>query len=135
MEDSSKPMFALLIPRDEKLRQDIVSGKVTAIIVKDYRGYVPDHELMLCCNLELWSVLVDVVEVSCMRFYGISQRNIQPAGYNTREEMMRRLKELDSSVDEPSSPFTIIRWENVRGRLVDDFRRKEELEHSEDYCT
>ena len=52
MEDSSKPMFALLIPRDEKLRQDIVSGKVTAIIVKDYRDYVQNHELMMSWNHE-----------------------------------------------------------------------------------
>lgn len=131
---SEQPMFALLVRPDEDLRKDIISGRVTVAIRKGYRNYAPNHELMLCCHCESWVVLADIVEVSLLRQYAISQKDIEAAGYHTREEMARKLKEYYPDLDW-DTPLTVIRWENVRGRLVDDFRRKEELENDEGYCT
>lgn len=127
-------MFALLIRSDDELRQDIVSGKITVAIRKGYRNYRPNHELMLCCHHEPWAVLADIVEISYLYPYAISQYAIEAAGYRTMEEMACKLKECYPDLDK-DTPLTVIRWQNVRGRLVDDFRRKEELENDEGYCT
>lgn len=131
---NERPMFALLVRPDDELRKDIISGRVTVAIRKGYRNYASDHELMLCCHREPWAVLANIVEVSLLRQYAISQKDIEAAGYRTREEMVRKLREYYTDI-EWDTPLTVIRWENVRGRLVDDFRRKEELENDEGHCT
>ena len=132
--EREQPMFALLVRPNDKLRQDIVNERITAAIVAGYRNYMPDHELILCCHREPWAVLADIVEIKMLRLYGISCRDIEAAGYSTREEMAREFQKYCPNLDQ-NTPFTVIRWQNVRGKLVDDFKRKEELEHSEDYCT
>ena len=42
--EREQPMFALLVRPNDKLRQDIVSERITAAIVAGYRNYMPDHK-------------------------------------------------------------------------------------------
>lgn len=134
IENQFNETVALLVPRDNKLRQDIISGKVTIAIRKGHCDYMSGQQLVLCCHLdEPWTVLADIVTAHYLYRYSILQDTIEAAGYRTREEMEIKLKEYypDLNLD---TPLTVIQWQNVRGKLVDDFRRKEELEHSDDYC-
>ncbi len=75
---------------------------------------------MICCHLEPWCVQADVVSVRHCNLVEVTPEEFRADGYHSKEEMAVSLRSFYPNLDW-YSPVTVIRWENVRGKLVDEW--------------
>ena len=74
---------------------------------------------MLCCHLEPWAVMADIVEVRHCLLEEVTEEEVRADGFKDRTDMLEGMKRYYPSLGY-SSPITVIRWENARGKLVDE---------------
>lgn len=114
-----KPLVALLIAPDEQKRRDILTGKQFASIRMGYRDYEIGQTVMLCCHLVPWVVQADITEVWCYHVRDLTEADCLAAGFDCIDGMIKSLKKFYPDINSQSL-ITVIRWNNVRGKLVDE---------------
>lgn len=111
------PLYALLIAPDRKMRSDIIQ-KVKKITIREgHRDYKAGHPVMLCCPIEPWAVMADIVSVRHTWLAEVSEDEWRDDGFKSREDLLIGLKKYYPDLN-LNSPITVIRWENVRGALT-----------------
>lgn len=115
-QELKQPLYALLISPDDEKRQAILHGRIKATIREGWRDYQPGP-VMLCCHIEPWAVMADIVVVRHCAVWGITKDEILASGFETRAELIKKLKEFCLGI-KSYSPVTIIKWDRVRGYLV-----------------
>ncbi len=123
MTDTRPGLLALLIAPDEAMRQDIIAETKQITIREGWRDYQVDRLVMLCCQIEPWCVMADIAEVRHCTLSEVTQEEMEADGFQTPAEMLEGMRRFYPDMYW-GSPVTVIRWENVRGKLVDIFRRK-----------
>jgi len=116
-----KPLVALLIDPDREMRHAILEGRKKITIREGYReGYDPGRLVMLCCEKDPWCVMADIVEVRHCTLAEVTPEELEADGFGDHEDMWEGMRRFYPGLDW-DSPVTVIRWENVRGKLVDDW--------------
>ena len=77
---------------------------------------------MLCCNLENWALMADIVSVRHCVFSEVTAEEFQADGFKTRRELLDALLKYYPNISWDSF-VTIICWKHARGKLVDAYRR------------
>jgi hypothetical protein len=113
-----QPLYALLIAPIPEMRQAILNGVKKITIREGHRDYRIDCPVMLCCHLEPWAVMADVVDVRHTTLEEISEEEYVADGFQSSEEMLSGMKRFYPNLS-MNSPVTVIRWDNVRGILFD----------------
>lgn len=111
------PLYALLIASNHKIRRKILYGEITVTVRNELRDY-HTGPAVICCHLVPWAVLVDIVGVRHCILSEIAQKDCVDAGFDTTEELIADLRKAYPGITE-DWPVTVIRWQNVRGWLVD----------------
>lgn len=111
------PLYALLISPNQTSRANIVSGIQTISVREGHRDYQAGRPVMLSCHLVPWAVMADIAEVRHCTLGDVIKEEYVAAGYATHVGLCAGLQEFypDMTMD---SPVTVIRWTNVRGKLV-----------------
>lgn len=117
------PLVAVLIARDPAMREAIVANRKRITIREGYRLYKPGMTVMICCHLEPWCVQADIVAVRHCQLSKVVQEEWEADGYVSKTQMAEDLRRFYPKITW-SSPVTIIKWENVRGQLVDDYNQE-----------
>ena len=113
------PLQALLIAPDQKMRTAILE-KIKKITIREgHRDYHPGP-VMLCCHLVSWAVMADIVEVKHCTLIDVTIEEYRADGFENKAELASGMKKFYPNMN-LDSPVTVIRWENVRGYLVDNW--------------
>lgn len=120
------PLFGLLIAPDRadavvKQREEILAGRVTATIRKDWPMY-EKGPVMLCCHIDPWVVMADIVYVQRVYLREFTDAELHEAGYASPGAALNALRAFYPDLA-LTAPLLFIRWANVRGELVDDYRK------------
>jgi len=116
-----RPMVALLVSPESRIREGILEGTITASVREGHRDYRRGDILVLFCPWVVWSVLADIVEVRHVKLADLRPEECHAAGYPSLGRLFEGLRIVYPNIT-LSSPVTVIRWENVRGTLVDAHR-------------
>jgi len=111
-------MQAILVANDEKMRHDIISGKKKITIRKGRRDY-NKGPVMLCCHLEPWAVLADITSARQAPLQDVDLKELQDDGFRDWPDLYAGLSKYYPDLS-PKSVVTIVRWNNVRGKLVEE---------------
>ncbi len=121
MTELRKPLVALLFSPDQVVRKAILEGKKQITIRDGYREYHPGTPVVLCCcEKDPWCVQADITGVRYCRLAEVTEEEWQAAGFPSREEGLEGMRRFYPALTWDSA-VTIIRWKNVRGKLVDDW--------------
>lgn len=120
---TTQPLYALLIAPDQKLRNDVLAGKKKITIRQGYKDCKPGPA-MICCHLKPWAVMVDITSVRYCKLSELTEQEFTADGSKTIDEVLEKLRKYYPDL-ELSSPVTVISWDNVRGKLVDDYRARD----------
>lgn len=115
-----RPLVALLIANEPEMRKAILEGRKRITIREGWCDYHPRTTVMLCAYEEPWCVLAEITVVRHKRLFEVTTVEWQADGYANREEMLLDLRRFYPKIGS-GSPVTVIYWENVRGKLVDDW--------------
>lgn len=113
------PLYALLISPDPQMWADILSEKKKITIREGHRDYQPGPAI-LCCHLTSRAVMVDITNVRYCTLKEVTEEEYRADGFNSREELLAGLQNFYPDMTF-NTPVTVIRWQNVRGRLVDQY--------------
>lgn len=111
------PLSALLLAPDTEERRRIENGERTITIREGYRDYREGQPVMLCCHIEPWCVMADIVQVRHCTLGAVTDDEMSDDGHTDLPEMLADLREFYPALT-ATSPVTVIRWANVRGKLV-----------------
>ncbi len=112
------PLVALLVADDPKMREKIANGEKTLTIREGFRDYRPGQTVMLCCHLEPWAVMADITEVRHCQVKELTEEEARADGQENLKELFKALRNYYPRLTGDSF-VTIIRWTNVRGKLVE----------------
>lgn len=114
------PLYALLIPPDENMRKTIIAGRKTITIREGHLDYREGRPVMLCCQIEPWCVMADITSVRHTTLNDVTREEYLADGFATQADLLDGLRRFYPAIN-GESPVTVIRWENVRGRLVEEY--------------
>ena len=117
------PLQALLIAPDEKMREKILSEDKTITIREGWRNYQKGYSV-ICCPIEPWCVGIEIIDVKHCLIKEVSSTEFNADGYESREHMIEDLQKYYPKIG-LESKVTVINWDNVQGKLVDEFKRKD----------
>lgn len=112
------PLQALLIAPEPLMRQAIEEDRKRITLREGHRDYRPGP-VMLCCQIEPWCVMADIVEVRHCKLKQVTREEWEADGFDSQEQMLREMRRFYPNLNW-GSPVTVVRWENVRGKLVDE---------------
>lgn len=118
-----RALQALLISPDQEERAGIVAGRVTVSVRPGFRDY-SIGTVMLCCHIEPWAVMADIVRVHHCELKNVPEDDCYAAGCRGREELLQKLRRFYPEIGADST-VTLINWMNVRGKLVDAQKQSE----------
>ena len=113
------PPFILIAP-DDRMRNDILSGAKKITIREGLRDYRPGPA-MVCCNLVVWAVMVDITNVKHCTLADITAEEWESDGFTSQQDLLDGMRRFYPSLTF-DSPVTVLRWENARGALVDAYQ-------------
>ena len=113
------PLQALLVAPIPEMREAILDGRKTVSIREGHRDYAVGKPVMLCCQIEPWCVMADVVSVRHCLVRDLSKEELADDGFSSQGQMIREMRRFYPQMSSMSE-VTFIRWANVRGKLVDE---------------
>lgn len=113
------PLQAILIAPIPEMRSKVISGQKKITIREGHRDY-QIGQVMLCCHLEPWAVMAEIIEVRHCLLDQVTDEELQADGFVDRRGLLCGLRRFYPQLSF-GSPVTIIRWNNVSGALVDHF--------------
>ena len=123
MTDTRPGLQALLIAPDEVMRFHILAEIKQITIREGWRDYQVGRPVMLCCQIEPWCVMADIVEVRHCTLAAVTYTEMAADSFPTYVELLEGMRRFYPDMD-LDSPVTVIRWANVRGKMVNEFRMK-----------
>lgn len=121
MREKTRPALqSLLIAPDPEMRRNILSGIKTGTLREGYRGYHKGFCLLACPD-DPFCVGVDITDVRRSIAWKVREEDYRASGFESKLDMIGGLRNYYPNFDQ-NSPVTAIRWANVRGKLVDEFR-------------
>lgn len=111
-----QPLYAILIAPIEEMRARVLDGRKKITIREGHRDYKPG-KVILCCHLEPWAVSADIVSVRHTTLGEVTDEEYESDGFADRENMLAVMRRFYPNITS-DSPVTVIRWENVEGKLV-----------------
>ena len=115
------PLVALLIAPDEEMWMAVISGAKKITIREGHRSYVSGRPVMICCHLCSYVVMADIVSVHHCLLRNVTKKEYEADGFKSRSELLAGLRKFYPDL-KMNSPITIIGWDNVRGKLIDDHK-------------
>ncbi len=120
MAGPKRPLVALLIAPDREMRKATLEGRKKITIREGYREYYSGMTVMLCCHLEPWCVMADITAVRHCLLSEVTEKEWRADGFASREELLTGMQRFYPTMTWDSA-VTVISWDNVRGKLVDDW--------------
>ncbi len=116
-----QPLYAILIAQDTQMRENVLSEKKQITIREGHRDY-KEGTALVCCHLEPWAVMVDITGVRYCTLSEVTKEEYNADGFRTQEDLLNGMRKFYPKIDY-TSPVTVVKWNNVRGKLVDEYRR------------
>lgn len=120
----NEPLTALLIAPISAMRRKILARSKRISIRMGHRDYKVGQQIMICCHLKPWAVQADVVKVRHCVLADVRAEEYLADGFATRDAMLEGLMRFYPKVSWLSE-VTVIHWDNVRGKLVDDYDKEQ----------
>lgn len=110
------------IARDEVMRTNILSGKKKITIREGHRDYRPGLAV-IACHLDPWAVMVDITDVKHCTLADITPEEWESDGFTSQQNLLEGMRQFYPNLTF-ESPVTVIRWDNTRGALVDEYQAR-----------
>ena len=120
---------ALWVSSDQIKTGSILSGKITTTVTERCYDYKFGRSLILCNHVECWVVMVDIIAVRHCLFSEMTTQECQAVGFETCWSLLDNLRIFNASLS-LSSEVTIIKWSNMRGKLVDNYKENHKFRES-----
>lgn len=112
-----RALQALLIAPGLTERTAIENGGRQVTIREGERDYTLGP-VMLCCHIEPWAVMADITQVYSRPLNEVIRTDILDDGYKDYRDALEQLQHFYPNLT-LSSPVTVVRWENVKGKLTE----------------
>jgi hypothetical protein len=109
------PLQALLITRDS--HEDVIAERKKISIREGHRDYREGLPFVLCCPDTSFCVKADLISVRHCLASQVNEKEWKDDGYSSLSEMISDLRKYYPYLT-TKSPVTVLRWNNVRGYLV-----------------
>tara|TARA_Y100000310_G_scaffold213611_1_gene214555 strand:+ start:1571 stop:1939 length:369 start_codon:yes stop_codon:yes gene_type:complete len=119
-----RALLSLLIAPDDEMREAILSGEKEITIREGHRDYTLGP-VTITCHIEPWCVAADITNVRHTKLKELTIEECEAEGYSNWNEAVRDLRKYYPKIDLESN-VTVIRWDNVHGKLVDDYLENDE---------
>tara|TARA_Y100000310_G_scaffold331138_1_gene404171 strand:+ start:675 stop:1040 length:366 start_codon:yes stop_codon:yes gene_type:complete len=119
-----RPLQALLISPGEEQREAILAGEKQITIREGHRAYSPGP-VMLGCGKVVWCVYADITNVRITTLDRVTDEEYMDDGYESTLEMLKDLRQYYPDLG-LESDVTVIRWDNVHGKLVDNYNERKD---------
>ena len=120
MSKLKRPLQALLIASDIEMREAILNEDKKITIRKGYRDY-QEGFVLLACPTDPWCVGADIVDVRYCLLKEINEEEYKADGFTDYEHLLGGMRNYYPDIN-GESEMTVIKWDNIRGKLVDDYR-------------
>ncbi len=121
-----KPYYALPVAPNDEERERIAKGEITVSIRPGHReGYDSGCTLWLCCHIKPWGVAAMIVNKRYTTCREVAVEELKSAGYENRYDMTDGLRKYYPDLMD-DSPVTVIRWQNVQGKAVDEYKKSKQ---------
>jgi hypothetical protein len=114
-----QPLQALLMPPE--YQEITLNGSKKISIREGFRSFQKDKPLIICWPKNSFCVEADCTDVRYAKAKEITPEELKADFYSNSEEMLRAMIGFYPKFS-LESEVTIVRWDNVRGKLVDDYR-------------
>lgn len=115
------PLQALAIdPDNKKMQYDVVSGRKKISIRDGHRDYRPGQIVLFW---DPYCVTADIMDVRHCTYGEIGEEEYRADGFVSQADMIKGMRGYYPHVDLDKSA-TVIRWENARGKLVEEYQEK-----------
>jgi hypothetical protein len=112
-----RALQAILIAPNSKMRLDILQELKQVTIREGHRDYTCGPA-MICCHIDPWAVMVDITSVRHTVLNDLEKDELKEDGFTDHQHALESLKSFYPNLTEDSE-VTVVRWDNVRGFLVD----------------
>ncbi|MEK9175411.1 MAG: ASCH domain-containing protein [Patescibacteria group bacterium] len=117
-----QPLYALLIAPITEMRQAILNGTKKVSICEGHRDYKVGGKIMLCCHFEPFAVMADIVSVEHTKLWKVTEKEWKQDGFDDQASILHGLRKF-YPILRMDSPVTVIRWDNISGKLVEEVER------------
>ena len=118
-----RPLVALLLSPDQTMWEDAATGRKKITIREGHRDYIPGEKVMLCCEIRSDAMAADITSVRHCTVGEVTPEEYHADKYASPEHMLSDLGQYYPNLT-MDSPVTVIRWDNVRGTLVNGIAKK-----------
>ncbi len=115
-----RPLAALLIAPIEAMRDRILTGEKKITLREGHRDYRPGELVQICCHLRTWCVQATVTAVSHCTMNDLTDEECQADGFADKADALQGMRGFYPKLT-MDSPITVIRWDGVKGELVDNY--------------
>lgn len=112
-----RPLQALLIAQNPKMRLDILTGEKSITIRQGLRDYQPGP-VMICCHLDPWCVRAEITDVVHSLLSSVPPEDLASDGYSDVNHAVSDLRRYYPDITGDTA-VTVIKWTNVQGKLVE----------------
>lgn len=112
-------LSALRIATDATMRDNVLTGKKKISIREGHRNYHVGADLMICCHIVPFAVMATITNVRHTFLMEVTEDELRKDGFKDLKDLHRGLRTFYPNIHY-HSPVTIIEWDNVHGRWVDD---------------
>lgn len=106
-----RPLQSLLFTQEH--HPNILSGKKTTTIRQDYRDYKAGKSVLLCCNINTFCVMADIIYVKHCKLSELTLDEIRMEGFPDIKTLHEKLLTYYPSLT-LDNEITYIEWKNIR---------------------
>jgi hypothetical protein len=116
------PLYALLLAAEKPMWHAACAGLKQISIRTGHRDYQANRPMILATPDWNWTAMVDITSVRHCLAIELTENEIKADGFRDLPDMLKQMKRFYPEITE-SSEVTVIRWDNIRGKLVEDYKR------------
>lgn len=125
MDNLKPPLYSLLLAAEQAMWEDVLAGRKKITVREGHRDYRAGRPMVLVTPEVSWAVMVDITEVRHCLLRELTPEELAADGFRSHDHAADELARFywNISLD---SPVTVISWDNVRGRMVEEYLSMEE---------
>jgi hypothetical protein len=119
------PLYSLLLAAEVPMWEDTIAGRKRITVREGHRDYRAGRPMVLVTPDVGWAVMVDIVEVRHCLLRELTAEELAADGFRDHQHAVAELARFYPGIG-LDSPVTAIRWDNVRGHMVEEYREMQE---------
>jgi hypothetical protein len=116
------PLYSLFLAAEEAMWEDTIFGRKRITVREGHRDYRAGRPMVLVTPDVSCAVMVDIIEVRHCLLRELTAEELAADGFRDHGHAVAELRRFYADIS-LEAPVTAIRWDNVRGQMVDHYHQ------------